>query len=91
MKHSLITNQEHILQVLGVALNGAITFASNFYPGSRSDKAKVQQCGIFNQLTPGDLLADKVFIIHDIMPRGVSMNLHKYLHPPFLMKSQFRM
>ena len=71
--------------LVGVAPNGVITYVSNLYPGSRSDKAIVQHCGILNQLAPGDLvLADKGFLIHDIMPQGVSVNL-----PPFLMKPQF--
>ena len=71
--------------LVGVAPNGVITYVSNLYPGSRSDKAIVQHCGIVSQLVPGGLvLADKGFLIHDIMPQGVSVNL-----PPFLMKPQF--
>ncbi|XP_072040085.1 uncharacterized protein [Amphiura filiformis] len=66
--------------LVGVAPNGVITYVSNLYPGSRSDKAIVQHCGVLSQLVPGDLvLADKGFLILDDMPQGVSLNL-----PPFL-------
>jgi hypothetical protein len=41
--------------------------------------------GLLDQLVPGDLiLADKGFLIRDILPPGVSLNL-----PPFLDTPQF--
>jgi len=71
--------------LIGVAPNGVITFVSNLYPGSTSDKKIVSHCGILSLLEPGDLiLADKGFLISDILPDGVSLNI-----PPFLTSSQF--
>lgn len=63
--------------IVGVAPNGAITM---LYPGSISDKATVQQSGLLNHLTAVDLvLADKCFLILDLVPNGVLVNI-----PPFL-------
>ena len=71
--------------LIGVAPNGVITFVSNLYPGSKSDKEIVRDSCILEELQPGDLvLADKGFLIQDLMPRGVSLNL-----PPFLTNGVF--
>ena len=70
---------------VGVALNAVITYVSKLYPGSISDKAIVQESGLLNHLTPGNMkLADKGFLIQDIVPRGVSVNI-----PPFLNNGPF--
>lgn len=71
--------------LLGVAPNGTVTYCSDVYPGSTSDKALVQHCGILNSFKVGDMiLADKGFLIGDILPPGVSVNM-----PPFLVTPQF--
>ena len=71
--------------LLGVAPNAVITFVSKLYPGSVSDKAIVEDSGLANVFEHGDLiLADKGFLIHDIMPNGVSVNI-----PPFLNNGKF--
>lgn len=71
--------------LVGVAPNAVITYVSKLYPGSISDKAIVQESGLLNHLTPGDMiLADKGFLIQDIVPRGVSVNI-----PPFLNNGTF--
>ncbi|KAK5639798.1 hypothetical protein RI129_010609 [Pyrocoelia pectoralis] len=71
--------------LVGVAPNGVITYISPLYPGSTSDKKVVQHSGILNIFEPGDLiLADKGFLITDILPAGVSLNI-----PPFLCQPQF--
>ena len=71
--------------LVGVAPNAVITHVSKLYPGSISDKAMVQGSGLLNHLTPGDMiLADKGFLIQDIVPRGVSVNI-----PPFLNNGTF--
>lgn len=68
-----------------VAPNASITYCSDAYPGSTSDKELVKHCAILNNLEPGDLiLADKGFLIHDILPQGVYLNI-----PPFLFTPQF--
>ena len=71
--------------LIGVAPNAVITFVSKLYPGSISDKAIVQKSGFLDQLSTGDLvLADKGFLIQDIVPNGVSVNI-----PPFLNNGTF--
>lgn len=71
--------------LIGVAPNGIVTFVSDLYPGSTSDKKIVQDCKILEQLEAGDLiLADKGFLLKDILPPGVHINV-----PPFLTNPQF--
>lgn len=71
--------------LVGISPNGVITYVSKLYPGSFSDKKIVAHCGIVGKLTTGDMvMADKGFLIDDILPAGVSTNL-----PPFLHDSQF--
>jgi hypothetical protein len=70
--------------LVGCAPNGVITFVS-MYVGSSSDKAVVKSCGLLEQLQAGDLiLGDKGFLIIDVLPPGVSLNI-----PLFLDTSQF--
>ncbi|XP_028428307.1 uncharacterized protein LOC114551462 [Perca flavescens] len=71
--------------LIGVAPNGVITFASDLYGGSASDKAITADCGLLQHLHPGDMvMADKGFTIRDILPEGVSLNI-----PSFLVYGQF--
>jgi len=71
--------------LVGVAPNGVLTFLSDLYPGSMSDKAIVIQSKILDKMDPGDIvLADKGFLLHDIMPKGVGLNI-----PPFLNNGKF--
>ena len=71
--------------LIGVAPNACVTYASKLYPGSTSDKEIVRHCRILTDMQKGDLiLADKGFVIQDITPPGVFVNV-----PPFLVKSQF--
>ncbi|XP_011661157.1 putative nuclease HARBI1 [Strongylocentrotus purpuratus] len=71
--------------LLGVAPNAVITYCSNLFPGSVSDKAVVKECDILTHFKAGDLiLADKGFLIQDIVPPGVAINI-----PPFLSNGKF--
>ena len=71
--------------IIGVAPNGVITFVSDLYAGSVSDKYMVKECGLLDHFVPGDLiLADKGFLIQDIVPQGTSVNI-----PPFLNNGKF--
>ena len=71
--------------LLGVSPNAVITYASNLYTGSSSDKAITQHSTILSNFAAGDLvLADKGFLINDILPEGVTCNI-----PPFLENAQF--
>ena len=66
-------------------LSGAITFISEFYADSISDREIVERGGIldlpFNE--GDDVMADKGFTIEDLLPLGVSLNI-----PLFLGQSQ---
>ena len=66
-------------------LLGAITFISELYAGSISDREIAERSGIldlpFNE--GDDVMADKGFTIEDLLPLGVSLNI-----PPFLGQSQ---
>ena len=71
--------------LVGVSPNGAVTFASKLYAGSTSDKEIVRHSCIMEKMSPGDMImADKGFLIQDLLPPGVSLNL-----PPFLETAQF--
>ena len=79
----LYSNYKHNLSakyLIGVAPNGAITFVSNGYLGSVSDKMVTDDSSILNHMKAGDLiLADKGFLLHDIIPQGVFLNLPAFL------------
>lgn len=62
--------------LVGVAPNAVTTFISPPFPGSISDKDTVKKSGLLKQLETGDLvLADKKFLIEDIVPHGVFVNI----------------
>lgn len=66
---------------VGCAVNGCITHCSSGYPGSTSDKAIVKHSGILSQLVAGDVvLADKGFLVNDLLPPGVSLNIPSFLN-----------
>ncbi|XP_071094786.1 putative nuclease HARBI1 [Haliotis cracherodii] len=84
--YSNYKSRHTVKAVTAVAPNGALTFATELYPGSVSDVAIVNHCHLARQFEAGDLiLADKGFTIHDLLTQGVHVNI-----PPFLSgKSQF--
>lgn len=71
--------------LVGCAPNGVITIVSEAFPGNTSDKVIFDKSGINNFLVKGDMvLADKGFLISDVVPSGVHVNL-----PHFLVNKQF--
>lgn len=72
--------------LVGIAPNGAMTFASALFPDSNSDKEIVQKCGILKVFEMGDLiLADKRFTISDLLqPLGANLNSPPFLDTPQL-------
>ena len=67
--------------LVGISPSGAITFVSDLYSGTISDKRLTQMSGILDLLEQGDsVMADRGFDIQDdLTPVGVALNM-----PPFL-------
>ncbi|CAH3159153.1 unnamed protein product, partial [Pocillopora meandrina] len=67
--------------LVGIAPSGAITFISQLYSGSISDREIVERSGFLKlEFDNGDtVMADKGFTIEDLLPLGVTLNI-----PPFL-------
>ena len=67
--------------LVGISPKGFLTFISQLYTGSISDREIVERSGFLNlSFSNGDsVMADKGFTIEDILPLGVSLNI-----PPFL-------
>jgi len=71
--------------LVGIAPNGTVVFASKLYPGSTSDKAVVDDSKICELFNAGEsIMVDKVFLITDFLPPGVSL-----IRPPFKTTPQF--
>ena len=66
--------------LVGISPSGTITFISDLYAGSVSDKELTRSCGLLDLLEPGDsVMADNGFdILYDLMVRDVRLNI-----PPF--------
>ncbi|XP_055999076.1 uncharacterized protein LOC125681637 [Ostrea edulis] len=79
--YSSYKNNPTLKCLVGVAPTGAVTFLSDVYEGSISDKEITVKSGLADLLNPGDLvIADRGFLIRDILnPRKVDLNI-----PPFL-------
>ena len=67
----------------GISPNGVVTFVSNCWTGSISDKKNTQRCGLLELLEEGDaIMADKGFTISDLTtPKGIELII-----PPFKKK-----
>jgi len=64
-----------------ISPGGAITFNSQLYTGSISDREIVVRSGLLNLpfQEKDSIMADKGFTIQDLLPLGVSLNI-----PPFV-------
>ena len=71
--------------LVGISPSGVVTFVSELFPGSISDKEIVRRSGLLGLLEAGDtIMADRGFDIEDdIAPLGVRVNI-----PPFLKGKQ---
>ncbi|XP_068723876.1 uncharacterized protein [Montipora capricornis] len=90
MPNSLLLNSElfssyknHVTLkgLVGIAPSGAITFISQLYTGSISDREIVIRSGFLSQkFENGDtVMADKGFQIADILPLAVKLNIQPFL------------
>ncbi|XP_077508062.1 uncharacterized protein LOC144119268 [Amblyomma americanum] len=72
--------------LIGISPNGTVTFVSNLFPGSISDKECVSKSGFLALLFhDGDVMADKGFNIEEMLETiNVALN-----NPPFLRRGQF--
>jgi hypothetical protein len=79
--YSSYKNHTTLKCLVGIAPTGAITFLSDVYEGSKSDRDIVIDSKFAEILEPGDLvLADRGFLIKDILQKnGVELNI-----PPIL-------
>ncbi|PFX18049.1 hypothetical protein AWC38_SpisGene17604 [Stylophora pistillata] len=78
---SAYKNHTTLRGLVEISPSGAITFISQLYTGSISDRKIVERSGMLDlPFNEGDsVMADKGFILSDILPLGVSLHI-----PPFL-------
>lgn len=78
---SAYKNTNTVKVLVGITPRGAISFLSQAYEGSVSDRRLVELSGLLEKLEAGDeIMADKGFLIQDLLtPIGVRLNI-----PPFL-------
>ena len=74
MAFSSYKNHNTFKGLIGISPGGAITFVSNLFPGSVSDKQLTQKSGLLDVLEEGDsVMADRGFDIQDVLtPLGVN-------------------
>jgi hypothetical protein len=74
-------NHTTLKGLIGIARSGAITFISQLYTGSISDREIVIRSGFLDQtFVDGDtVMTEKGFTIQDLLPLGTTLNI-----PPFL-------
>ena len=78
-------NHNTYKSLIGLSPSGVVTFVSDLFPGSISDRDLVRRSGMLALLTPGDtIMADWGFdIADDLTPLGVCIDI-----PPFLRDKQ---
>jgi hypothetical protein len=71
--------------LIGISPSGLITFASDLWAGSISDKQMVRSCGILDLCERGDaIMADKGFVISDLTtPKGIHLIIPPFKHRRF--------
>ena len=81
LTYSSYKNHNTYKGLIGISPSGAVTFISDLYPGSISDKELTRCSGILDLLEEGDsVMADRGFDIkEDLDLLGVRLNI-----PPFM-------
>ena len=81
MTYSSYKNHNTYKGLIGISPGGAITFVSQLFPGSITDKELTRKSGLLDMLESGDsVMADRGFDIQDdLTPLGVKVNI-----PPFM-------
>ena len=82
---SAYKNKNTVKLLIGVTPSGAISFVSEGYEGSISDRKLVEVSGLLDKLEPRDeIRTDKGFTIQDLLiSHGIRLNI-----PPFLQKNK---
>ena len=77
MTFSSYKNRNTCKALIGVTPGGQVSFVSDAYGGSTSDRQIVERCGLTDMLQAGDsVMADKGFDVQDIfVPRDVTINM----------------
>lgn len=67
--------------LVGISPDGQLTFVSNLYTGSTSDKKIVNHCGILDQMENGDaIMVDRGFtILQECETRGIELIIPEFL------------
>ena len=75
-------NRNTVKVLIGITPSGVISYVSQTYEGSISDRKLVELSGLLQMLEPGDaVMADKGFLIQDLLaPIGVRLNVPPLLH-----------
>jgi len=80
MTYSSYKSKNTFKGLVSIAPNGTVVYCSKLFSGNTSDKEIVLQSGVLETCVAGDMImADKGFLIRDILPFGVTLNI-----PPFL-------
>ena len=81
LTYSNYKNHNTFKGLIGISPSGVVTFVSDLYPGSISDKELTRRSGLLELLQPGDsVMADRGFSIEeDLALVGARLNI-----PPFL-------
>ena len=77
--------------LVGILPSGCITFVSQLYTGSMSDREITERCGILKMpfQASDSLMADKGFDIQDLLdPISVKLNMPPFLHMQDQMPAQ---
>lgn len=73
-------NHNTLKALIAITPSGAVCFVSDLFSGNISDKRLVAESGFLKLLEVGDsVMADRGFLIEDILPPGITMNV-----PPLL-------
>ena len=82
MTFSNYKNTNTFKGLVGITPTGAVSFVSQLYSGSISDKELTQESGLLDLLEAGDhVMADRGFDIEDALyARGVKLNIPPFLH-----------
>ena len=73
-------NHNTLKALVAITPSGAVYFISDLFSGNISDKRLVAECGMLKLLEVGDsIMADRGFLIEDILPPGITLNV-----PPLL-------